>query len=70
MKYMKILNKKIFYISISLIVITFLIRDYFPHQVIQYIIYSFGFVLMSFSFFERFSDQKNKFINGTGLSNH
>ena len=70
MKYMKILNKKIFYISISLIVIAFLIRNYFPHQVIQYIIYSFGCVLMSFSFFERSSDRKSKFINGTGLSNH
>ena len=70
MKYMKILNKKIFYISISIIVITFLIRNYLPHEVIQYIIYSFGFVLMSFSFFERFSDRKSKFINGIGLSNH
>ena len=58
MNYMKILNRKIFLISISFIVITFLIRNYFPHQVIQYLLYSFCFTLMSLSYFERFFDQK------------
>ena len=33
-------------LSISFIVITFLARNYFPYQVIQYLFYSFGCILV------------------------
>ena len=49
---------KIVYIFISLIVITFLIKNYFPYQGIKYLFYLFGYILLSLSYFERFSEEK------------
>jgi len=52
---MKILKKKLFYISLAVILLTYLIKDIFPHQVIHYLLYAIGFLTMSLSYFKKLS---------------
>ena len=50
-----ILTKKLFYLSRGVILFTYLIKDIFPHQVIQYLLYAIGFLTMSLSYLKKFS---------------
>ena len=57
---MVILNRKIFFISLVILLLTIFIRSVLTHQVLFYLLLGVGFIVMSFSYMTSFSTPKQK----------
>ena len=61
---MVIRNRKLFFISYIILLLTICIRSLLPHQVFFFLFLGIGFIVMSFSYMSFFSSPKKEEIVG------